>query len=481
MNASELRLANCYSWQMYAAVRWLITVVLRVFFRHRAVVGNESLPDDGAVLFLGNHPNSLIDPMLIIASCGRKVHFAAKATLFRIAPFRPVLRALGAVPIHRRVDTGTSTVDNRAAFDAMQSVLAEGGAIGMFPEGLSHDDSQLASLRTGAARLALAALASGRVQRLTIVPCGLTFTNPKRFRSSVLVQYGDPIVLTAPEAVAAASAAPTLASAAAPAAETDPAAVRALTDLIDQAIRRLTVNSQDWDTARALDTVRRLYQPDGITLDERAELARRFNLFYPRVAAQPTVKTLFARVGAYQQRLDDLSLTDRELLRHLSKRDVTARALENIGLLSLWVPLAIPGAPMHVPSLVFAKLAGRALSPQATVVSTAKLLTGLALSALMYAAVIGALAWHGHLGWAVVATILLPLSGWATVRVLDRFYVVRRAVLVLSRQVAFRREVDALRQERALLAREIVAIVPTLMPSDVAPMFGPDHPAREPS
>ena len=37
----------------------------------------------------------------------------------------------------------------------MFGVLDEGGAIGIFPEGLSHDASHLARLKTGAARLAI--------------------------------------------------------------------------------------------------------------------------------------------------------------------------------------------------------------------------------------------------------------------------------------------------------------------------------------
>src|SRR6185295_7922063 len=112
----------------------------------------------GGVVFAGNHPNSLIDPILIITSCGRRVQFAAKATLFKGRLMRAVLRGLGAVPIHRRDDSaGASAVDNDAAFTAMFDVLGGGGAIGIFPEGLSHDDSQLARLKTGAARLALGA------------------------------------------------------------------------------------------------------------------------------------------------------------------------------------------------------------------------------------------------------------------------------------------------------------------------------------
>jgi hypothetical protein len=47
------------------------------------------VPKDGPVIFAGNHPNSLIDPVVIVVSCGRVVRFAAKDVLFRSRFLRP--------------------------------------------------------------------------------------------------------------------------------------------------------------------------------------------------------------------------------------------------------------------------------------------------------------------------------------------------------------------------------------------------------
>src|ERR1700735_4937501 len=88
----------------YRVIAWLLRVATRVFFRQIEVVGLEHVPADGAVIFAGNHPNSLIDPVLIIATCGRKVHFAAKDALFKGRIMRWILGGLGAVPIKRKHD-----------------------------------------------------------------------------------------------------------------------------------------------------------------------------------------------------------------------------------------------------------------------------------------------------------------------------------------------------------------------------------------
>ena len=453
----------------YRILAWFLRVVTRVFFRQIEVVGLEHVPKDGPVLFAGNHPNSLIDPILIITTCGRKVHFAAKDALFRGRIMRAVLRGLGAVPIKRRDDhdgtreskpdaTPKGPVDNDAAFTAMFQVLGEGGAIGIFPEGLSHDESQLARLKTGAARLALGgAQRSG--QSIQIVPCGLTFIHPKRFRSRVLVQFGPAVTVE-------------------PARPNTPDEVRELTSEIETALRRLTINAPDWDTVRALDVVRRLYQPQEISIEDRVELARRFNAYYGAVAADPRVVALMQRVRAYQTKLDELGLSDRELARDLSKLEVSGRVLRHLVLVAFWLPLTTPGAALHLPPLVFARLAGPRLTPRKDVVATTKLMIGMMLVLLAYIGTIGLLWWKVGFWWALAAVIVLPLSGVATLKVLDRLRLVRRGIGVLFRRLRFRREVRALRREREQLDEDVIATVNAVKPAELESLFPADHPDR---
>lgn len=443
----------------YRVLAWFLRVVTRVFFRQIEVAGLENVPG-GPVLFAGNHPNSLIDPILIITTCGRKVHFAAKDTLFQGRIMRMVLRALGAVPVARRADRegggdDTSKV-NDAAFEHMFGVLEHGGAIGIFPEGLSHDASQLAKLKTGAARLALGA-AARTGGAISIVPCGLTFIHPKRFRSRVLVQYGAPIAVTASDA---------------------PDAVKTVTTDIEGALRRLTINAPDWETVRALDTVRRLYQPQEISIEDRIELARRFNTYYGAVANEPRVVALMTRVHAFQQKLDELGITDRELARDLSKLEVTARMIKHLVLVAWWLPLCVPGAPLHLPTVAFARIAGPRLTPRKDVIATTKLLVGMLLVLLSYAICVAVLWWKAGFTWALLAALVLPMSGWATLRVLDRLRLVRRAFGVLARRLRFRREVRALREERMRLSADVVRIVSDVKPRDLVALFPPDHPDR---
>lgn len=445
---------------VYRMLRWFLRLVTHVFYRQVEVVGSENIPsaqDGRAVIFAGNHPNSLIDPVLIVTTCGRLVSFAAKDVLFRSRLLRVVLKAMGAVPLARPQDHGGATGNaNDAAFAAMFARLAEGGAIGIFPEGISHDDSQLAKLKTGAARLALAAAAKHGAQ-VSVVPCGLTFIRRKRFRSRVLVQYGPPIAID--EARIAAFTAD------------ERAAVRALTDDMEKALRGLTVNAEDWDTVRVLDGVRRLYQPPEVAIEDRTELARRFNQHYPAVRDVAEVKTIYAHVAAYLDRLDELDVSDRDLRGEMTAAGALWKTVKYFALIVFWLPLALPGALLHGPIVAFARWAGVAFAPRKDVIATTKLLVGLISALLAYVVLVGVAWWMYGIFPSLATLIVMPLSGYATLKVLDRAASLRRGWRTLSGMMRLRQEVAGLRQQRAGLEAEVVRLVEAHRPSDLQPLF----------
>ena len=71
---------------MYNKIRDTLRLGLQIFFKRIEIVGVENIPHTGSVIFFGNHPNSLLDPAMLISFVPRKVAFAAKDTLFT-SPF----------------------------------------------------------------------------------------------------------------------------------------------------------------------------------------------------------------------------------------------------------------------------------------------------------------------------------------------------------------------------------------------------------
>jgi 1-acyl-sn-glycerol-3-phosphate acyltransferase len=158
------------------------------FFREVIIEGRENLPD-GPVLFTPNHPNGLLDPMLLFFLPNR-LRFVAKAPLFKIPLFGSILRGIGSIPVIRKFEA-TGAVDYTPFFERCVEELAKGYSIVIFPEGRSLPQSYLAPLKTGPARIFL--MAHQRKVPVSIVPVGLNYEQGTTFRSRVLIRIAPPI------------------------------------------------------------------------------------------------------------------------------------------------------------------------------------------------------------------------------------------------------------------------------------------------
>jgi glycerol-3-phosphate O-acyltransferase / dihydroxyacetone phosphate acyltransferase len=178
----------------YRVLRAIARFWLWFFFKRVDVGHLERMPTAGPVLLCINHPNNLIDSLLIAAVLPRKVHYMAAATLFRNPLMARFLRAAGAIPVYRRQDDPDQMDRNIDAFAATQATLAAGRVVAIYPEGTTHAEKRVQRIKTGAARIALACEAQ-RPHALALVPVGLTFEARKSFRGRVLVSFGPPIAV----------------------------------------------------------------------------------------------------------------------------------------------------------------------------------------------------------------------------------------------------------------------------------------------
>ncbi len=392
------------SWRANPAVRWIARAVSRVFYRVDQVGG---APETGAVLFLPNHPNSLLDPALVWATARRDVRFIAKSTLFG-TPLRPLLNAAGAIPVYRRLDQGVDTSRNTEMFAAVSAALAAGDAVCIFPEGISHSTGRLEPLRTGAARMTLAAERAGTA--VALVAVGLNFDRKAAFRSRVTIVFGAPF--SARDLLPADDAAL-------------PTAVRELTERIAEHMRRLLVEAEPDTDAALVDRVDRLYAAArGRPRDPQERVNRRrviaAGIERLRLADPDRYDAVLLRLRRYDGRLRRFGLRDRHLDWQVSAGDAAVFAGRELALAVVLLPLCAAGfAIFFVPYHVTAFVARRVVQ-QRDVFATAQVFAGvvvygawLALIGLLVGRFAGTTA-----AWLTLAT--LPLLAIASLAAIER-------------------------------------------------------------
>ena len=98
---------------LYELLRGTAAIALRWYYADIAVQGRERVPRDGPLLVLANHPNALIDPLLVGTTVPRRVLLTAKATLFEHPALAALFRTVGVVPLRRAKDEAADRILER--------------------------------------------------------------------------------------------------------------------------------------------------------------------------------------------------------------------------------------------------------------------------------------------------------------------------------------------------------------------------------
>jgi len=426
--------------------RALARLLLAIFYRSAEVQGLERVPARGPVLFVANHGNALIDPIVLVALLPRVPRFLAKHTLWNNPAIWPLLELAGAIPVYRAQEGDTSR--NQETFARCYEELARGGAVALFPEGISHDQPSLQPLRTGAARIGLGARARGAASA-AIVPIGLTFESKRAFRSRLLLCAGETIAVDSRS-------------------DEDPEAVRALTEAIDAGLRAVTLNTDSWYTAKLVERAAEIYGGDparampGVAgLGERFSLRHSFGAGYEAArAAEPArVEALEAMARRYELLLAAFRLRDDHVTADYPWAYVAGYVGDAVPSLVARLPVAAVGYALNaLPYHAVGRIA-KLVEHEGDQPATFKLIAGFFLFPLTWAIEGGAagLAW-GSAGALAMAAIA-PITGWVALRFFERnesFWSEARAYLTLR---AVPHRAAELRMLRRMMREELSALV----------------------
>jgi glycerol-3-phosphate O-acyltransferase/dihydroxyacetone phosphate acyltransferase len=459
---------------LYGVLRAIAGMALRWFYRDVRVRHANRVPRDATPLVLAvNHPNALVDALLVGWMLPRRMTITAKATLFDNPVVAWFLRVAGVVPLRRASDERrrltaaagrAEPVDparNTEAFRAILDRLESGGAVLIFPEGKSHDEPALAPLRTGAARIALQAFRERRMQSLAILPIGLIFEQKDAPRSRVLIDVGEPLSVGAWMTAVGSTG-----------------AVDALTQEIDRRLRDVTLNYATTDEAARTQGLARVFTsllgdplPIGTDrpLEDQVELERRLaqaRRLLESEHADPTLRAraeqLLDRLDAFEQTLRREGITLDDVAIPIDRRHGARFAVREGALLAGVGPIALWGRLNHWLPFRLARMLGERDIASRDQPAMRTILAGLVLVILFYGAATAIVARLAGGVAASVYLVSLPIAADVDLRLTERLQRARQRMRAYMR---FRRDSELherLCTEHAWLSGEIVELARAL-------------------
>jgi 1-acyl-sn-glycerol-3-phosphate acyltransferase len=163
----------------------------RVFFRRIFYSNLKKVPLEKPLLFAGNHQNSFMDGVLVGSYLPQPINFLMRADMFKNPVASFCLHQLNVSPVYRLEEGLENVHRNLETFDYIYKVLKKNGNYVVFAEGICIQEKRLGKLRKGTARMAFGAEEMHGLD-VHIVPVGVNYTYPAKFREEVLINFDEP-------------------------------------------------------------------------------------------------------------------------------------------------------------------------------------------------------------------------------------------------------------------------------------------------
>ncbi|MFZ9044950.1 MAG: 1-acyl-sn-glycerol-3-phosphate acyltransferase [Cyclobacteriaceae bacterium] len=184
---------------LYSILKPIIGFCLKAFFRKITIIGRENLEIDGPAIYVSNHPNAFLDPLILATTDRKKFHYIAGAEWFGKGLRNYIFRyQFNMIPVIRPWLKTGEKVSNDEMFEQCYQALSEGKRIVIYPEGTSVTVSSIRELKTGAIRIKIGGdkylkRIQSKWPEVKIVPVGLNYYAPRTFQSDVVLNVGEPI------------------------------------------------------------------------------------------------------------------------------------------------------------------------------------------------------------------------------------------------------------------------------------------------
>jgi len=182
---------------VYHFLKTLVSVVLPVFYKRVQAKNLHYLKAKGPVIIAMNHPNAFADPIyLTYLAYPTRLNYLARGDVFKPGFASYMLEKIGIIPIFRVRDGGKEGLKkNDESYLIVNKLLAKKGKIMVFAEGLCIQERRLRPLKKGVARMVFGAFEAINDENLMVIPVGVNYSQPDKFRSTLFYNIGEPILV----------------------------------------------------------------------------------------------------------------------------------------------------------------------------------------------------------------------------------------------------------------------------------------------
>lgn len=368
-------------------------------------------------------------------------------------------------------------LDQSIVYEQVFDRLHRGECIGIFPEGGSHDRTEMLPLKAGVTIMALGAMASKAGLDVKIVPVGLNYFHPHRFRSRAAIEFGEPISIDSEYVDMYKMGG-----------EKKRKACGQLLQIVYKGLRAVTVNVPSYEDLLVIQAAKRLYRPPGTQLSivQNLELTRKFAEGYLATKDKADVKEFWEKVMIYNQMLKTYGLKDHQVMetavdKFMALRLLALRLIQLTVLFALAFPMVVLNMPVYViASRISAVKAEEALKKSTVkvagkdVLATWKLLVALVVVPLLYTTYSVGAAFLSYnfsfpfdrpLKSFLVTLFSLPVLTYVSLIVGEQGLDIFKSIPPLFHSLFYQEQSQRIRMLRANLEKDVVNLVEELGPS----------------
>jgi 1-acyl-sn-glycerol-3-phosphate acyltransferase len=431
----------------YRFLRHFIKGVLSIYYRSIESYGVNFVPKRGRTLIIANHQAGLIDGILILATNKQVIRTLIKHTLWNNPIVAYFATGLGMIPVFRKQDLKPEEMNkpnakdrHKESFSRFEDAMTANENVLIFPEGVSHDNSYVLKLRSGAARMILQTEAKFDFRvGISWLPCSIDLEVKDKPGGRVVIHYHPPRRVDKYRDLYV---------------HDSEAAIQALKKEMEDYLLDITLSYSSWDDRVFIERLMEIWlsrAPNELLLDRHNQLLKwkrilENNYVFPEEKSD--WENLRKKVNKIHHTLELSNLSIKAVFQDVSQQEHKKMAARILPSLLFWLPLMVVGYVFWwVPSKIIIILTAKLTKGHRDIVATYHVVGSFIFYPIWFLIFWFTAPWFYPPEWVVIAGAFFIFSGYSILNAARKVRIGFRELLKLYKYGSLQKMLFDLRSE----------------------------------